>query len=92
MDQGSVKKRNCQDCAPTSWWESAVLQQVWIHSTDGRTIRGFVKIVAVDGVLLADAEYLDDNGTTVQLGGEAFIPKERVNWVQIPATPRVISS
>ena len=57
------------------WWERAHKQLVMVHGTDDRTIRGYVKEVAPDGVLLASAEYLPDEGPPMPLGGEVFIPQ-----------------
>jgi hypothetical protein len=72
---------------PAGWFERTQHRHIWIHTTDERTMRGYVKEVSVDGVLLADAEYLPDQGAPMPLGGEAFIPRERVNWVQVPPAP-----
>ena len=73
--------------AELGWWERAHKRHVMVHQTDDRTIRGYVKEVAPDGVLLASAEYLPDQGAPMPLGGEVFIPRERVNWVQVLPAP-----
>ena len=64
------------------WWQKARRKTVMVHTIDDKTIRGLVLEVAPDGVLLGGAEYLD--GAPVPLGGQLFIPKERVAMVQIP--------
>ena len=83
-----VKFRREPTPAPElGWWERSIKRLVMVHSTDDRTIQGYVKEVAPDGVLLASAEYLPDQGPRVPLGGDVFIPRERVNWVQVLPTP-----
>jgi hypothetical protein len=72
------------------WWERSIKRLVLIHKTDDQTVRGYVKEVAPDGVLLGQAEYLPDQGPAMPLGGEVFIPREIVGWVQLlpaPANP-----
>jgi len=87
-----VKRRRPAPDVPreSSWWEQAQGRQVMLHMTDENTMRGLVSVVVPDGVLLASPEYLHDGADPVTVAGEAFIPAERVLWVQmVPGgTPR----
>jgi hypothetical protein len=67
-----------------SWWATAQRRQVLLHTTDDKTLRGLVQLVTDEGVLVAAPEWLDDSGVALPLAGEAFIPHERVRFVQLP--------
>jgi len=56
--------------------------------TDEATMRGLVSAVVPDGILLTAPEYLHDGADPVTVAGEAFIPAERVLWVQMVPAPR----
>lgn len=67
---------------PASWWEAQERRQLMVHLIDDTTIRGVVREVTEEGVLLTSAEYLGER--TVSLGGEVFVARERVAFTQVP--------
>lgn len=67
--------------SPT-WLERKRGVHLRFNLVDESTIAGVVLEVGPDGVLLGAAEYLGDQ--SVPLGGEVFLPKERVAFIQVP--------
>lgn len=58
-----------------------IADNVLVHTTDERTVQGILALVARDGLVLRAAKYLDEQD--VPLGGELFVPRERVLFVQV---------
>lgn len=66
------------------WLVQLELRRVVVHTKDDRSIEGFVERVAVDGVILRTARYLDTQD--VSMKGEVWIPRDSVSFVQtVPA-------
>ena len=64
------------------WLRRQLASDVVIHTTDDITVRGFLEEVGRDGVILRAARYLEGQGA-IPLGGELFIPREKVRMVQV---------
>jgi len=65
-----------------TWWAKVSGQLVIVHHDDERSFRGIVKEVLADGVVLAHAVLLQDEGPEVPLAGDYWIPHEKVKGVQ----------
>lgn len=66
---------------PTGWLRRQLASSVVIHLTDESSIVGYLEEVARDGVILRGATHLGE--TRVDIGGEVYIPRNRVKWVQV---------
>jgi hypothetical protein len=70
-----------------SWLKQKLAVDVVVHTTDSSSIRGLLEDTARDGVVLRAARYLE-GGSGVPLGGELFIPREKILMVQVdPGVP-----
>lgn len=58
------------------------LVSVTVHLTTDQTIAGALAESGRDGLVLRAARFLDSSGETTPLGGELFIPADRINFVQ----------
>ena len=61
------------------WLARSTRQRVLVHTRDGQTIDGQLARVDRDGLVLSPAEW-----EQVEVGGEVFVPRERVAWCQRP--------
>lgn len=74
------------DERPLDDWLSALsCPRMVVHTNDERSIEGTVMRVTGDGLLLRAAKLIGK--PTVPLGGEVFIPRERVLFVQTVEAP-----
>ena len=64
------------------WLKRQILTRVLIHTTDGGTVEGILDVAARDGVVLRSPKY-HEGETEHSLQGTAFIPRERVGFVQV---------
>lgn len=53
-----------------------------IHTRDDQSIRGVVRTVASDVIVLEPAEYLGKASDPDDLEGRAWVPLENVSWGQ----------
>lgn len=66
------------------WLARAMRRRLLVHLTPeagGHTIDGRLARVDADGVVLAPASLSD---TGVELGGDVYVPRERISFVQAP--------
>jgi hypothetical protein len=75
--------------SPLDWWDEMQNSLVMVHMDDDRTIKGLIVKVSPDGVLLASPEFLGE-GPAFELGGESFIPRERIAWAQVPPAAKPV--
>jgi hypothetical protein len=61
------------------WLARSTRHRVLVHTVDGQTIDGQLARVDRDGLVLSPAEW-----ESVDVGGEVFVPRERVGWCQRP--------
>lgn len=64
---------------PSGWLEERVATRLLVHTRDGDTVDGVVTRVHRDGLELESVRWEDR-----QLGGTAWVPRERIRWVQQP--------
>lgn len=64
------------------WLARRVADRVLVHTTDERSLQGILSLIAKDGIVLRDAKYLESE-SSVPLGGEIFVPKDKVLFVQV---------
>lgn len=65
------------------WVRRAQRARVIVHTTDDQTFDGVLTCEARDGLVLTAASLLDGQAA-VPLGGETFIPREKVSFLQRP--------
>jgi hypothetical protein len=65
------------------WFAAKRRRALWVHLTDDTTIKGLVVEANENGVLLEQAEYLGGE-KSVGLGGRIWLPKDRINFTQVP--------
>lgn len=68
-----------------NWLQTRKRDRVIVYTTEGDTLDGLLNEVAPDGLVLWDARVQSDQG--VALSGEVFVPKDKVRFVQVVATP-----
>ena len=67
-----------------SWLEEKTARRLVVHTTDDRSIEGLLEFVGPDGVTLRAARLMAK--PPVDLGGEIWLPRETVAFVQtVPA-------
>lgn len=64
-----------------TWLEEATRTRVLVNTIDGQTIEGSLVRADADGIVVDAARHADAQQT---IAGVAFIPRERVSWVQQP--------
>lgn len=57
-------------------------ETVVMHTRDGSSIRGVLLAVHADVYVLHHAAYLNGDGSTVAIDGEALVPITRVGFIQ----------
>lgn len=57
-------------------------ETVVLHTRDGSSIRGVLLAVHSDVYVLRHAAYLNPDGSTVAIDGEALVPIGRVGFIQ----------
>jgi len=57
-------------------------ETVVLHTRDGSSIRGVLLAVHADVYVLRHAAYLNPDGSTVAIDGEALVPVTRVGFIQ----------
>jgi small nuclear ribonucleoprotein (snRNP)-like protein len=57
-------------------------QRVIVHTRDDQSIRGVLKEVHPDCIVITAAQYLD-KATTEDVSGTPVIPRENVAWLQV---------
>lgn len=65
--------------APAAWLDELARRSVLVHTRDGQTISGALVRVDDDGLILEPARWEDQD-----LAGRAWVPRDRVAWVQEP--------
>lgn len=65
-----------------AWIARRMGRRAIVHLSDERSIEGTLMVSARDGIVLAGATYLEGAGTN--LGGEIYVPRERLLFVQLP--------
>ena len=68
---------------PEPWLRAATLRRVIVHTTEDRSFEGLIGLVSPDGLVLRAAKLLE-GGRSTSLGGEIFIPRSQVLFVQGP--------
>jgi hypothetical protein len=68
---------------PDRWLAQRTTRRVVLHTTDSQSIDGLLMTVAPDGIVLSNAIYLDNSAEPVQMGGEIWVPRDKVAMVQI---------
>lgn len=63
-----------------SWLEEVVRRRLLVHTRDGQTLDGQLARVDADGLVLSPAKLEGE----YDLGGEVWVPRERVGWAQHP--------
>jgi hypothetical protein len=63
----------------SSWLQGVVRRRLLVHTRDGQTIDGQLVRVDADGLVLGPAQW-----EGVDVGGEVWVPRERVAWCQQP--------
>lgn len=67
---------------PQTWLESVVTRRLIVHLTSGQSIDGSLVEIFPDGVVLRAARLLDGDRPT-PMGGETYIPREKVAFAQL---------
>ncbi len=65
-----------------NWLKSRTAEQVLVHTVDDKSIRGYLEVVARDGLLLRAPVLLLEE-TEHPLDGELWLPQERIQFVQL---------
>lgn len=65
------------------WLHEVTRRRLLVHTRDGQTLDGQLARVDVDGLILEPVT-LADGG--VSLDGRAWVPRERIAWIQEPST------
>jgi hypothetical protein len=68
-----------------NWLQTRKRDRVIVYTVGGDTHDGLLHEVAHDGLVLWDVRLQSDQG--IALGGEVYIPKDQVRFVQVVATP-----
>lgn len=66
-----------------NWLQTRKHDRVIVYTTENDTLDGLLEAVAADGLVLWDSRVQSDQG--VPLGGEVFVPKDKVRFVQVVA-------
>lgn len=64
---------------PGSWLATVTRRRLLVHTVDRTTFDGQLVRVDTDGLVLQPAQWEGQ-----QLGGEVWVPRERVGWCQEP--------
>lgn len=64
------------------WLDRLTHKTVLVHLVAGSSIRGVLRGVYADSIVLAHARYLYDQGHQ-DVDGEAVIPRAQVAWLQV---------
>ena len=59
-----------------------VAETVVVHVTSGASVRGILTAVHSDVLVLAHAEYLNGDGSSIAVDGEALVPVSKVAFLQ----------
>lgn len=73
---------------PASWLDQKMARRLVVHTTDDRSIEGLLESVGPDGVTLRAARLMGK--PPVELGGEIWLPRETVAFVQTVPPAAVI--
>jgi hypothetical protein len=65
----------------TSWLQEATRSRILVNTIDGQTIEGSLVRCDADGIVVDAVRHAD---ARQDLAGIAFIPRERISWVQQP--------
>lgn len=68
---------------PAGWLDDAMGRRLLVQTREGQTIEGVLTRVDVDGVEVSSPRV---DGT--DLSGAAWVPRERIAWVQRPEDTR----
>jgi hypothetical protein len=68
---------------PDRWLNQRMARRVVVHTSDNQSIEGLLTSVAPDGLVLGAAIYLDSGAEPVQLGGDIWVPRNKVALIQI---------
>ncbi len=63
------------------WLARVERREIIVHTSDGQSFRGLLDAEEIDGLALRAVKLLGDSGD-VPLGGEVFIPRARIEFVQ----------
>lgn len=64
------------------WLDRVTFKTVVVHTTTGSSLRGVLKGVYADCVVLTSARYLYAEGFQ-DVDGEAIVPRPQVAWIQV---------
>lgn len=64
------------------WLDRLTYKTVIVHTVGGSSLRGILRGVYADAVVLAHARYLYAEGFQ-DVDGEAVVPRAQVAWVQV---------
>lgn len=67
---------------PQEWLKRVSARKVLIHQTNDHSIEGLLVGVFDDGILLRSAAMLRSGADATPMGGDVFIPREKVALVQ----------
>lgn len=77
-----MSRRSGEPVAPSGWLAERIHRSVLVHTNEDTTFEGVLMHTADDGLLIAEAKLHKDN-REIPLGGETFVPRARVSFVQI---------
>jgi hypothetical protein len=66
------------------WLRRQLAHSVVVHTTTDASISGILEFQAHDGIVLRAARFLEGSDQ-ISLGGETFIPREKIALVQVMA-------
>ena len=66
-----------------SWLDDTLRTRILVQTRDGQTIEGALVRIDADGIVLDPARYENQD-----LAGVAWIPRERIAWIQEPDASR----
>jgi hypothetical protein len=69
------------------WLRFRVRRRILVTLADGTAIEGILRTSARDGLVLTAGRMHGDEGVTVTLAGDTFVPRARVHLVQVLPAP-----
>ncbi len=77
-------RRSGEPIAEPGWLAERTHRSILVHTIENTTFSGVLMHTAEDGVVLADAGlHTPGAEREVSLGGETFVPRARISFVQI---------
>lgn len=80
----TVPRRRPDPAPEPEWLNARVTRRVIVHTRDDRSFEGILEAVHPDGVVLAAARFLPDDGEPIDMAGRVYVPRDRVEAVQLP--------